>query len=88
VGLGSIAEAAVIGTPDEQRPGNDIVNLYVELTPDAVSRDREQLRDEILDFCRANLSPYKVPRAINFIDAIPLMPVGKIDKRALGLREH
>jgi long-chain acyl-CoA synthetase len=86
-GLDWIAESAVIGTPDEKRPGNEIVNLYVQLTPEAVSRDPDLAKDEITAFCRENMSPYKVPKVIHFIDAIPLTPVGKIDKKVLRLTE-
>jgi long-chain acyl-CoA synthetase len=82
-GLDCIAESAVVATPDEKRPGNDIVNLYVELVPDAKGRDEDSVRDEILEYCRANMAAYKVPKVIRFIDEIPLTPVGKIDKKVL-----
>ena len=85
-GLDVIAESAVIGTPDEKRPGNDVVNLYVELKPGATGRDTESVVAEIEDYCRANMAAYKVPKAIHIIDAIPLTPVGKIDKKVLRAR--
>lgn len=81
--LNFIACSALIGTPDEKRPGSEIVNLYVELTPDAKALDPDMVRDDILAFCRAEMTPYKVPKVINIIDAIPLTAVGKIDKKAL-----
>jgi long-chain acyl-CoA synthetase len=81
--LDFIAESAVVGTPDEKRPGNDIVNLYVELKPDAKDRDAEAIGKEIQEFCRANMAAYKVPKVVRVIDAIPLTPVGKIDKKVL-----
>jgi len=72
----------VVGRPDTNRPGNDVVQLYIERTPD--SRESEsELKEQLLSFCRENMSPYKVPREIFFIDAIPLTSVGKIDKKAL-----
>jgi long-chain acyl-CoA synthetase len=79
----AVAESAVVGTPDEARPGNDIVNLYVQLSPDAAARDPDEVRSEIIGWCRENLSPYKVPKNVQFIDAIPLTVVGKIDKKVL-----
>ncbi|MGI9247553.1 MAG: AMP-binding enzyme, partial [Woeseiaceae bacterium] len=82
-GLDFIAESAVVGTPDEKRPGNDIVNLYVELTSDEKNRQAESVREEIQEYCRANMAAYKVPKVIRVIDAIPLTPVGKIDKKVL-----
>lgn len=84
-GLPFIAMCAVVGRPDEARPGNDVVQLYVQLRAGdtAAAGQREA---EILGFCRENLAPYKVPKEIIFIDAIPLTSVGKIDKKALRKR--
>lgn len=81
--LDCIAISALIGTPDAARPGSEIVNLYVELTADAKQRDAGDVRTEILEFCEANLARYKKPKAIHFLDAIPLTRVGKVDKKAL-----
>ena len=84
--LDFIAESALIGTPDERRPGNDIVNLYVELNAEAKGRDVEVVSKEIREYCRANMAAYKVPKVIRVVDAIPLTPVGKIDKKLLRAR--
>ncbi len=46
-------------------------------------KNPDAMRERILGYCRDNLSPYKVPKAIHFVDHIPLTPVGKIDKKAL-----
>ena len=81
--LDFIALSALIGRPDEKRPGSEVVTLYVELTPDAKKLDVDQLRADILEFCRAEMATYKVPKVIHFVDAIPLTPVGKIDKKVL-----
>jgi long-chain acyl-CoA synthetase len=81
--LDCIAQSAVIGTPDPKRPGSDIVNLHVELTDAAKQRDPEVVRQEIVDFCRANMAAFKVPKQIVLLDSIPLTAVGKIDKKAL-----
>jgi len=81
--LDSIACCAVIGTADEKRPGNDIVNLFVELTPPARARDADEVKAEILAYCRDNMAPYKVPKVIVILDRMPLTAVGKLDKKAL-----
>ena len=81
--LDCIATSAVIGTVDAARPGNDIVNLYVELTPSPGKRDTEEVKAQIIAFCRENMAPYKVPKLIHIIDQIPLTGVGKVDKKAL-----
>ena len=82
-GLDVVSKSAVIGTPDEKRPGNDIVNLYVELAPAAKHQGEDDIRSEILAFFKSNMAPYKTPKAIHFLKQMPLTPVGKIDKKAL-----
>ena len=81
--LPMVAGSAVIGTPDTKRLGNDIVNLYVALAPDYKERDEDPLKSELTSWIRKNMAAYKVPKKIVFIDAIPLTPVGKIDKKKL-----
>jgi len=81
--LPMVAGSAVIGTPDLKRPGNDIVNLYVALTPDYKTRDEDELKTELTAWIRKNMAAYKVPKKITFIEAIPLTPVGKINKKKL-----
>ena len=78
-----IACSALVGSPDANRPGSEVVNLYVELTPEARQSDSDKVRADILDFCRAEMAAYKVPKVIHLVDAIPLTAVGKIDKKAL-----
>lgn len=78
-----IAACAIIGTKDKDRPGNDIVNLFIELSPAHKGTDQDALKAKIIGFCRETMAAYKVPKAIHIIDTIPLTPVGKIDKKAL-----
>ena len=78
-----IANSALIGTPDPKRPGSEVVNLYVELTPDAKQRDADNVREAILAFCRTEMAAYKVPKLIHVVEAIPLTAVGKVDKKVL-----
>ncbi|WP_063518927.1 MULTISPECIES: class I adenylate-forming enzyme family protein [unclassified Alcanivorax] len=77
-----VAMCAVVGRPDHDRPGNDVVQLYIQRMPDNQASESD-LKAELSTFCKANMSPYKVPREVFFIDAIPLTSVGKIDKKAL-----
>ncbi len=74
---------ALVGLPDPKRPGNDIVKLWVQLTAETRSGDKDAYREQILGFCRANMAPYKVPKHVEFLDALPLTPVGKLDKKVL-----
>jgi len=39
--------------------------------------------DEIIAFCKARLAAYKYPRIVEFVDALPKGPTGKILKREL-----
>jgi long-chain acyl-CoA synthetase len=77
-----IAMSAMVGRPDTDRPGNEVAQLYVQLKPGAAEAEAEA-REQIIAFCRANMAPYKVPKEIFFVAAIPLTSVGKIDKKAL-----
>lgn len=81
--LPHIAESAVVGAADTGRPGNDIVHLFVQLNDSYKDADKDSVISEIIDFIRTNMAAYKVPKAVHIIDAIPLTPVGKIDKKAL-----
>jgi long-chain acyl-CoA synthetase len=70
-----VLEVAVIGLPDEA--SGEIVAAYV------VRRDETVTAEALRDFCRANLTPYKVPRRIEFREALPKTNVGKVLRRAL-----
>ena len=74
---------AIIGVPNPQRPGSELVKLVVQRSQASKDRQEETLKQEILDFAREHLSPYKVPKIIEFVDSLPLTPVGKVDKKAL-----
>ncbi|MGB6231091.1 MAG: AMP-binding protein [Litorimonas sp.] len=77
-----VAESAVVGAPDEKRPGNDIVHLFVQRSPDSQGSDADA-EARIRDWIRANMAPYKAPKQIHFVGEIPLTPVGKIDKKKM-----
>ena len=81
--LDEIMRAAVVATPNLERPGNDIVNLYVELSPAGRDRAGEDLVDVVRAYCKENLAPYKVPKVIRIVEQVPLTPVGKVDKKRL-----
>jgi len=84
--LDSIAMSALIGRADPSRQGSEIVHLYVELAGQAKERELIEVEQEIMEFCRERLARYKVPKRVHFIDAIPLTPVGKVDKKVLRAR--
>jgi long-chain acyl-CoA synthetase len=70
-----VLEVAVIGVPDEK--AGEAVKAYV------VKKDASLTPEEVIAFCREQLTGYKVPRAIEFRDELPKTNVGKILRRAL-----
>jgi long-chain acyl-CoA synthetase len=74
-----VGDAAVFGIPDED--WGEQVKAVVEPAPGA--RPGPELARELLDFCQARLAKYKCPRTIDFTDAMPRDPNGKLYKRRL-----
>jgi len=72
----AVAEAAVVGRPDE-RLGEEVV-AAVSLRPGAVAGP-----DEIIAFCRERLAAYKYPREVRILPELPKNASGKILKREL-----
>ncbi len=74
---------AIVGLPNRDRPGTEIVKLVVQ--PGAAYRetDPEAVKADLLQFCKRTFSPYKVPKIVEIVDHIPLTAVGKVDKKAL-----
>jgi acyl-coenzyme A synthetase/AMP-(fatty) acid ligase len=73
--------AATIGLPDPNRPGSEIVATAIVLNPSVEKSDRT--REKIVQYMRERVAPYKVPKKIEFMDALPLSAVGKVLKREL-----
>ncbi|GGW56323.1 AMP-binding protein [Streptomyces xantholiticus] len=78
-----VAEAAVVGRPDELR--GQIAVAYVVLRDGATAGERaaEQLRD----FVKQRLTPFKCPRRIVFLDSLPRTPTGKLQRFRLRALE-
>jgi acyl-CoA synthetase (AMP-forming)/AMP-acid ligase II len=77
----SVDLAATIGLPDPKRPGSEIVAAAVVLKPGI--EKGEGVRTEITRYMREKVAPYKVPKQIDFVDALPTSAVGKVLKREL-----
>jgi long-chain acyl-CoA synthetase len=74
-------EVATVGIKDSFR--GEIPKAFVVLKPGRVVS-----ADQILEYCKERLVDYKVPKSIEFLDALPKTGPGKIDKLKLrGLRE-
>jgi len=76
----AINEACTIGVPDEKQ--GESVKAYISLVEGNVLSE-----DEVRDYCREHLAPYKVPKYVEFIDAIPRTAVGKPDRKVLKEKE-
>lgn len=72
----SVMEAAVLGVPHEEY--GEEVKAVIALKP-----GKSATADDIRDYCRTHLAAYKYPRIIEFRDALPKGPTGKILKREL-----
>lgn len=71
-----VAECAVIGAEDGER--GQIVEAYVVLVQ-GVAADAETIK-RLQDHVKATIAPYKYPRSVKFIDALPKTQTGKIQR--------
>ena len=72
----AVMECAVIAIPDEQwgEVGKAIITLKA---------GRQASESEIIDHCRKHLAGFKIPKSIEFVDALPKGGTGKILKKVL-----
>lgn len=70
-----VLEAAAIGIPDEK--SGEVVKVFI------VKSDKSLTEKEIIEYCRENLTGYKVPKQVEFKKDLPKSNVGKILRREL-----
>ena len=79
-----VRDCAVVGSPNLER--GEIVKAFVVLSGDA-GADSPQAQGalvrELQDFVKSQLAPYKYPRAVEFLESLPLTATGKIQRGAL-----
>ncbi|MBC3422339.1 MULTISPECIES: long-chain-fatty-acid--CoA ligase FadD1 [unclassified Pseudomonas] len=76
VSLPGVLQCAAIGVPDEK--SGEVIKMFIVAKP-GVTLTKEQ----VMEHMRANVTGYKVPRFIEFRDALPTTNVGKILRREL-----
>ncbi len=72
----AVAEAALIGQPDET--WGEVGLMVVVLEADRTATD-----DELKAFCEGKLARYKIPKRVVFTEALPYSPYGKVEKNKL-----
>jgi long-chain acyl-CoA synthetase len=70
-----VLEVAAVAQPDER--SGEVVALFI------VRKDPALTAEQVIAFCRKELTGYKVPKAVYFRDELPKTNVGKILRRTL-----
>jgi 2-aminobenzoate-CoA ligase len=71
-----VRECAVVGAPDEDR--GQVVQAHIVLK-DGVAPDDDTVK-RLQDYVKATIAPYKYPRSVKFIDALPKTQTGKLQR--------
>ena len=79
----AVTDCACVASPDPDR-GN-IVKAYVVLDDGQTAGD--ELKKTLQDFVKQTIAPYKYPRAIEFVDALPRTETGKMQRFKLRQQE-
>lgn len=77
----AVAEAATIGVPDAHR--GEVVKAFLVL-----KEGQRATADDIIEYCRPRLAPYKVPKFVEFRTQLPKSLIGKILRRVLSEEEN
>jgi len=84
--LPQVVEAAVTGVPDELS-GEAIIAVVSQLAATQLAAGGlaagALTAGQIIDHCKSNLAPFKVPKRVEFLDALPKNASGKVDKKQI-----
>ena len=84
LGHEAVADCAVVGSPHAER--GEIVKAFV--VPRDPAHADAALVAELQDYVKRTIAPYKYPRAVEFIDALPRTGTGKVQRFKLRERER
>jgi long-chain acyl-CoA synthetase len=76
-----VQEAVSVGIPDKYR--GETVKAFIVLKP-----GEKATEEEIISFCKEKLAAYKVPKLVEFRDALPKSAIGKILRKVLRAEEE
>jgi len=71
-----VAQCAAIGVEDKK--SGEVVKMFV------IKSDESLSEDDVRQFCKENMAPYKVPKHIEFRDSLPMSNVGKVLRKELA----
>ncbi len=71
-----VAQCAAIGVADKK--SGEVVKMFV------IKSDESLSEDDVRQFCKENMAPYKVPKHIEFRDNLPMSNVGKVLRKELA----
>ena len=71
-----VAQCAAIGVDDKK--SGEVVKMFV------IKSDESLSEDDVRQFCKENMAPYKVPKHIEFRDSLPMSNVGKVLRKELA----
>ena len=75
----AVAACAVVGAPDSARGAIPVAFVVAEIEANV----GPELASELQNYVKRQLAPYKYPRAVRFVDSLPLTETGKISRARL-----
>ena len=73
-----ILEVGVYGVPDPV--SGEEIHAAVSLKPEYIGKITEE---DIINYCKENMAPYKYPRKVHILEEIPKSAIGKVLRRVL-----
>jgi len=83
----AVGMIALIGVPNVDRPGSEIVKAFIQLDPNyEFDGNKDALIEDIISFAKEKCAPYEVPKMVEITEELPLTVVGKVDKKLLRVK--